>query len=68
MSGGGINPGVVGQSMRDGGQPLTDPLNPQHLISTIMHTVFDVGELRLVRGLPTELAELSQADPIPGLL
>ncbi len=68
MYGGGINPGVIGQSTRDGGQPLSDNLTPQHLISTIMHTVFDVAELRLVRGLPTELAELSQAAPIPGLL
>jgi uncharacterized protein (DUF1501 family) len=68
MYGGGINPGVIGQSTRDGGEPLSDNLTPRHLISTIMHTVFDVAELRLVRGLPTELAELSQADPIPGLL
>jgi len=68
MYGGGINPGVVGQSTRDGGEPLSDNLTPKHLISTIMRTVFDVAELRLVRGLPNELAELSQADPIPGLL
>lgn len=68
MHGGGINPGVFGQSTRDGAEPQTDPVNPQHLISTIMHTLFDVGELRLVRGLPTELAELSQAAPIPGVL
>lgn len=68
MYGGGINPGVFGQSTRDGGQPQTDPLTPQHLIATIMHTVFNVGELRLLRGLPTELAELSEADPFPGVL
>lgn len=68
MYGGGINPGVIGQSTRDGGQPLTDPLNPSHLISTIMHTMFDVSELRLLRALPTELSELSEADPIPGVL
>lgn len=67
LHGGGIRPGVVGQSKRDGSEPSTDPLNPSHLISTILHTVFDVGELRLLRALPPEVAELAQADPIPGV-
>lgn len=67
LHGGGIQPGVVGQSKRDGSEPATDPLNPSHLISTILHTVFDVGELRLLRALPSDVAELAQADPIPGI-
>lgn len=68
LHGGGVQPGVIGQSKRDGSEPATDPLTPSHLISTILHTVFDVGELRLLRALPKEVAELSQADPIPGIL
>lgn len=67
LHGGGIRPGVIGQSKRDGSEPATDPLNPAHLISTILHTVFDVGELRLLRALPADLAELAQAEPIPGI-
>jgi hypothetical protein len=68
LYGGGIKGGqVIGQSTRDGGEPVSDNLTPKHLISTIMHTVFDVGELRLVSGLPPQLARLSQEVPIPNL-
>ena len=67
LHGGGIRPGVIGQSKRDGSEPATDSLNPSHLISTILHTVFDVGELRLLRALPSDVAELAQANPIPGI-
>lgn len=68
LYGGGLRGGqVIGQSDRLGGQPATDPLTPAHLISTIMHTVFDVGQLRLVGGVPQELLGLAQAEPIPGL-
>jgi len=68
LHGGGIRPGVVGQSKRDGSEPATAPLTPSHLVSTILHTVFDVGALRLMRALPAELAELIQEEPIPGIL
>ena len=69
LYGGGIGGDrVIGKSDRNGGQPATDNLTPQHLISTIMHTVFDVGELRLTAGVPSQIAQLSQADPIPGIL
>jgi len=68
LHGGGLRPGVIGQSRRDGSEPATEPLTPSHLVSTILHTVFDVGALRLMRALPPEVAELSQAAPIPGVL
>lgn len=68
MYGGGIDGGrVMGQSTRDGGEPATDPFTPKHLISTIMHTVFDQGQLRLVSGVPAEVMQLSQHNPIPVL-
>jgi uncharacterized protein (DUF1501 family) len=68
LYGGGIRGGqVIGQSSRDGGQPATDPLNPRHLISTILHTVFDVGQLRVVPSLPQPLLRLTEDPPIPGL-
>jgi len=66
LYGGGIQGGqVIGQSTRDGGEPATDNLDPSHLISTIMHTLFDVGELRLVPGIPAPVMKLCEADPIP---
>src|SRR5262249_54612661 len=56
LAGGGLKMGqVIGQSDRNGGQPATEPVRLTHLIGTIMHTLFDVGKLRVVRGLPREI-------------
>ena len=67
LYGAGSTPGLVlGQSDRQGGQPITNNFTPKHLIATIMNTVFDVGELRLVRGVPDELMKLASEKPIPG--
>ena len=68
LYGGGLPRGrVIGQSTRDGGQPATENLTPKHLISTIMHTVFDVGELRLVQSIPPQINRLAEHATIPGL-
>ena len=32
-----------------------------------MHTLFDIGKLRVVRGLPRELQQIVEWDPIPDL-
>ena len=66
--GGGLEGGrVIGQSTRDGGQPTADPLGPRHLISSILHTVFDVGELRLRPSVPTPINRLAEHATIPGM-
>ena len=66
--GGGFEAGrVIGQSTRDGGQPTADPLGPRHLISSILHTVFDVGELRLRPSVPTPINQLAEHATIPGM-
>lgn len=68
LYGGGLPGGqVIGQSDRQGGEPATDDLTPKHLISTIMHSLFNVSELRLVPSLPTEVSQLASEPPIPGL-
>jgi hypothetical protein len=69
LSGGGLEMGrVIGQSTRDAGEPLTEPVTIRNLISTIMHTLLDVGELRVQRGIPSDLARLiTEGEPIPGL-
>ena len=70
VSGGGLQMGqVIGQSTRDVGQPLTTPIRIPHLIATIMHTLFDVSELRLAQGVPAEIAQASgNWEPISGLV
>ena len=68
LYGGGLAGGtVIGQSTRDGGEPATENLTPKHLISSILHTVFDVGQLRVTPGVPPQILKLADADPIPGL-
>jgi uncharacterized protein (DUF1501 family) len=68
LAGGGLKMGqVVGQSDRHAGAPASVPVTNQNLIATILHTLFDVGKLRVMRGLPRELARITEWDPIPGL-
>lgn len=68
LAGGGLKMGqVIGQSTRDAGQPATEPVRNRHLISTVMHTLFDAGQLRVTRGVGREVLQLADHDPIPGL-
>jgi hypothetical protein len=69
LSGGGLSMGkVIGQSTRNVGEPLTEPTTIKHLLATIMHTLFDVGDLRVRQGVPTDLARaILESDTIPGL-
>jgi hypothetical protein len=70
LTGGGLRMGqVIGQSDRSAGTPQSDPVRIQNLIATILHTMFDVGQLRLVPGLQREVAQtMTGWEPIPGLL
>ena len=57
--GGGLRMGqVIGQSDRQNRAPATAPIGPGNLLSTIMHTLFDVGQLRVTRGVPSTLSRL----------
>jgi len=69
LTGGGITHGqTIGQSTRDGGEPDVGAVGTDNLISTMMHTLFHVGELRVAQGLPTDLVRFaSSGEPIPGL-
>jgi hypothetical protein len=69
LTGGGLKMGqVIGQSTRDAGEAASNPVHIPNLISTVLHTMFDVGQLRLQPGLPRELTQqLVAAEPIQGL-
>jgi uncharacterized protein (DUF1501 family) len=68
LAGGGLNMGqVIGRSTRNGGEPATQPVTIQNLVATIMHTLFDVGKLRVQRGLPLQMLPLTEWQPIAGL-
>ncbi len=68
--GGGLKMGqVIGQSSRNGGEPSSLPITIPDLVSTIMHTLDDVGEARITDGLPPGLHNvLSRGEPIRGLV
>ena len=42
-------------------EPATRPYTPKHLMSTIMHTLFDIGELRVADSVPKPVADISPA-------
>ncbi len=56
FSGGGLNMGqAVGKSDRTGSEPNSDPISSGNVLATIMHTLFDLGELRLLQGVPKDV-------------
>ena len=59
LFGGGLRMGqVIGQCDRQNRAPISTPITPGMLLSTLMHTLFDVGVLRVTRGVPTNLVRL----------
>lgn len=70
FSGGGLKMGqVIGRSTADGGQPASDPVRLQNLYSTLMHTLFNVGEVRLMRGIGTDVMRMiTEGEPISALM
>ncbi len=70
LYGGGLKTGqVIGQSDRHAGEPSGEGYTPQHLMATIMHSLFDLGELRVTRGLPPEVVRrITEVAPIRELV
>lgn len=70
LAGGGLNMGqVIGRSVRDASEPASEPITIPHLVSTILHTLIDVGELRLRTDVPREVTRAaSGVTPIAELL
>lgn len=70
FAGGGLRTGqVVGGSDRTAGQPASDPVSSTDLLATIMHTLFDIGALRIARGVPQDvLSAVTAGHPIEQLI
>ena len=59
FAGGGLNMGqVIGQSAPRADEPSSDPISTPELMATVLHTMFDIGRLRLEPGIPRDLAKL----------
>ena len=61
VAGGGLQMGqVVGQSDRYASRAAGDAYRPQHLLGTIMHSLFDIGRLRLEPQVPLEIISAAE--------
>jgi len=61
FAGGGLQMGqVIGKSNAKAEVPASDPIGLNHMMTTIMHTVFDVGKMRLDPTVPRDMAQLIQ--------
>ncbi|MEM7392782.1 MAG: DUF1501 domain-containing protein, partial [Verrucomicrobiota bacterium] len=69
FAGGGLKMGqVIGASDATAANPATRPYDPTHLLSTIFHTLFDVGELRVTQGIPDKIIKMADTtEPIAEL-
>ena len=64
IAGGGLRMGqVIGKTDRLGGEATTALYGPSHLRGTVMQTLFDPGETRLIDGLPRDLFNSITATP-----
>jgi uncharacterized protein (DUF1501 family) len=66
LSGGGLRMGqVIGASERASDYPATEPIRLEHLVSTLLHALFDVSAMRLDARVPPDLLALAErAAPI----
>lgn len=68
LAGGGLRTGqVIGQSVRNGTEPNSEPVFARNLVATVMRTLLDLPRLRLLRGMSREVLQMCSHDPIAGL-
>ena len=61
FAGGGLKHGqVVGQSNERGSEPASAPYTIDDLHATLLHTLFDVGQLRVDDSVPKKLIDRAQ--------
>lgn len=69
LAGGGFKMGqVIGKSDAQAGRPVTTPVTPADLTSTVLQTLLDPTKLRLFPNIRADLLRrVEQGTPIPGL-
>jgi hypothetical protein len=68
--GGGLPMGqAIGRSDRTGSRPASDPISSSNVLATIMHALFDIGQVRLMTGIPREVVRvITGGQPIAELV
>jgi hypothetical protein len=63
FAGGGLRMGqTIGRSSSTLDAPASEPISTPELMATVMHTLFDVGQLRLAPGVPREISQRIDSD------
>ena len=70
FAGGGLKMGqIVGKSDKLVGQPAEDLVTPNMLLGTVMNTLFDPGQVRLLSSIPDDVKKaVIDSKPIPQLV
>lgn len=70
FAGGGLKMGqVVGRSDRQGGEPASAPISSANVLATVMHSLFDIGQLRLQSGVAKDVEQvITTGQPIGELI
>jgi len=70
LYGGGLKTGqVIGHSDRKGGEPASNPILMENLTATLLHSLLDPGEVRLVDGLSNDVVTtMTSSQPIRELI
>jgi uncharacterized protein (DUF1501 family) len=68
--GGGLKMGqVVGRSDSTASSPASNPISSKNVLATVMHTLFDIGEVRLLTNVPKDVEQVITApEPIRQLV
>jgi hypothetical protein len=59
---------VVGRSSARAEFPVSRPITPENLLATVLHVLFHVPTLRLLRGLPAGIATAMEQPAIAELV
>ena len=63
FAGGGLKMGqVIGRSDRNAAEPASQPITSGQVLATVMHTLFDVGRVRLQAEVPADVVRAISAD------
>ena len=70
FAGGGLKTGqVIGRSDKIAGEPASTPISSSNVLATIMHSLFDIGELRLQTGVAKDVERIiTGSEPIRELV
>lgn len=69
LAGGGLKMGqVIGQTDRYAARAVGEEYRPQHLLGTILHSMFDIGRLRLEPQVPREIIKIADSAKFIGPL